>query len=284
MSPRIGTPIDLNQLARFSHWPARMLGITPWGIPVRSHEKVREEYEQGNYSRALMAFQNGERDIQRLRAAEFATDASAALISYGEDIYQTTLLEAYQTYYELLAGTILPHVEEGDTLLELGCGYGYNLWMLRDKSNLALEYRGGEYARTGVELGNKLFEGSIEVGQFDFYAPAHPVLEKIKGPIVIFTSHAIEQIPDCGSFLKSILTYKDRIKYVVHIEPGYELQKDSLLGLMRRRYLEINDYNRNLYSVLKGENSIEVIRAEPNVFGINAFNPSSIYEWKFKKQ
>jgi len=49
--------VNLNDLPRWSPWPARLLGISPWEAPDRTVEKVDAEYDKDKYAGCL-AFYN----------------------------------------------------------------------------------------------------------------------------------------------------------------------------------------------------------------------------------
>jgi hypothetical protein len=66
---------------------------------------------------------------------------------------------------------------------------------------------------------------------------------------------------------------------VFHFEPMFELHGPSLVGLMRKRYCELNDYSRDLLSNLKATPNICLDSVEGNVWGFNPFNPTSILKW-----
>jgi hypothetical protein len=67
------------------------------------------------------------------------------------------------------------------------------------------------------------------------------------------------------------------------LEPSYEFYDDSLLGLMRRRYIELNDYNRDLFSVLQGREDVRILRLEREVVGWNPFNALTLVHWTFRR-
>jgi hypothetical protein len=52
---------------------------------------------------------------------------------------------------------------------------------------------------------------------------------------------------------------------------------------MRRRYLEINDYNRNLFGELQRRPGIRVLRLEKDVIGWNPFNSLGMVHWEFAR-
>lgn len=59
-------------------------------------------------------------------------------------------------------------------------------------------------------------------------------------------------------------------------------QRTNLLGLLRNKYIEMNDYNRNLWTILESRNDIEIIEFDQDVIGINPLNSSNLIVWKFK--
>lgn len=288
MSPKKYPSVALNDLPRYSPWPGRLLGPDAWKQVTRDREKVAAEYDRDKYARCLAFFDSTHPSpsIEDVRGAEFKGDVEhPTCASMGDELFLVPFMEAYDMYYDLVAGNVLPLIEEGTTVVELGCGYGYNLAMLQKRAKVSAVFRGGEYSQNAVALASKLFAGQekeIAVERFDFYDPSYAILDSIQGPIVLFTAGAIEQIPDIANFFSVLPRYKDKIKAVIHCEPVFELQGDDLLGLLRKKYLDVNDYNRNLLSELESRaGTIEIVRQERNVFGFNALNPASVIEWRF---
>lgn len=290
MSPKKYPSVALNDLPRYSPWPERLLGPDAWKQVTRDREKVAAEYDRDKYARCLAFFDSTHPSpsIEDVRGAEFKDDKeNPTCASMGDELFLIPFMEAYDLYYALIADRVLPLVEEGTTVVELGCGYGYNLAMLQKRAKVPAVFRGGEYSHNAVALAGKLFAGrekEIGVEHFDFYDTSYPILDAAQGPIVLFTAGAIEQIPDISNFFSVLPRYKDKIRAVIHCEPAYELQGDDLLGLLRKKYLAVNDYNRNLLSQFESRaDSIEVARQERNVFGFNALNPASAIEWRFRR-
>ena len=99
---------------------------------------------------------------------------------------------------------------------------------------------------------------------------------------VIYTSYAMHYVPTLDD--KHIERLRDcKPSVVVHFEPCYEHHDPAtLIGLMRRRYIEVNDYNTNLVSILREQqkqNRIRIIAEQPSVFGSNPLLPASIVAW-----
>jgi hypothetical protein len=184
----------------------------------------------------------------------------------------------------VLTSAMAPALKTAKTIIEMGCGMGHMLWVLR-KHFPGLTYRGGDYADSAVALASRLYKTTpdISVEKFNFYAPDYDLIEKADGPVVVFTSQALEQVPISSGVVETLSKYKHKISRVFHIEPAYALYDDgSLLGQLRRRYIELNDYNRDLIPTLKSRKDVEILRLEPNIVGWNPFNSLALTEWRFR--
>ena len=120
----------------------------------------------------------------------------------------------------------------------------------------------------------------MDVCEFNYYTEND--YDFIKPDSTIFTSHSIEQIPDATVIINHLEKQKSKINYVVHFEPTIVAERTTLLGLLRNKYLELNDYNRNLITVLKGRNDIEILELKTDIFGLVPLNTTNLIVWKFK--
>lgn len=278
--------IDINDLPRWSDWPARLLGLDTFTPPVRTTAKIEAEYGQGKYAVCLKAWQDSGQtlDATQLRLHHYAQDPAALRAAvYKGQLVAAPSSQIIEWYDTLLAEWMGAAIGRAQTVVELGCGFGHILWSLRQRFP-GKQWRGGDYTATAVELATGLYarHPDISVEQFDFYADRYPMLDKAEGPVVVLTSQAQEQIPDSRSTLDTLARYRDRIVAGFHIEPAYDLQDTStLLGQMRRRYLEINDYNRNLFGELQRRPDIRILRMEKDVIGWNPFNALGMVHWEF---
>lgn len=70
----------------------------------------------------------------------------------------------------------------------------------------------------------------------------------------------------------------------MHLEPSYELYgTDDLMGQMCRRYIEVNDYNRDLVGAIsRRDKDIRIVGQTPGILGWNPFNSLALIHWKFK--
>lgn len=271
--------MNLNDLPLWSPWPARLLGLSSWEIQDRTEEKVDSEYDKDKYAKCLAYYVKATAPvtIKAIRRLEYGS-GSHRCISFKGDLLLLTADEVQSIYDRLLLyDTMRKEIEQSATIIELGCGYGYNLQMLEQPFQNK-QFLGGEFSSNAVKLAAKLF---TNVAKFNFYDSAYELIENAQPPITVFTSHAIEQLPKSAPFFQGLWPHRNKIKSVFHFEPVYELYDSTLLGLMRRRYAEVNDYNRDLLPELQQRN-IQITRLEANVFGLNPLNPTSIIQWEYK--
>lgn len=275
--------IALNEIPRWSPWPARLLGLEPWTPPHRDTAKVESEYNLDKYAKCLAFHQGGPgRGPDEVKDFEFGgTGADPLAISLGPDLVVVPRDDARRRYYDLLSNTMGPAIERAATVVELGCGYGYNLWMLRQRFGRP-RYLGGEFSANAVQLAGLLHAATPEVSvrRFNYYESDFGWVVEQPGPLVVFTSHSVEQIPSFAPVLRRLAgACRGRDVTVFHFEPVTGLHDDSLLGLLRRRYADVNDYNRDLGEAVRTTPHVRLRRSEADVFGLNPFNPTSVLEW-----
>jgi hypothetical protein len=278
--------IELNNLTQYSLWPSRLLGLESWKTPNRTIQKVESEYNLDKYNKCLNYYlSNTDLNIADVRKFQYGNDNKEVCISVENTLHQISLHEANFKYSDLLLSNMRTEIEKCQTVVELGCGYGYNLWHLANNFENKISWRGGEYSQNAINLAS-MFDlqksHDIEVKYFNFYdSKAYQFLSNCKPPIGIFTSHAIEQLPDAATVFKTLLEYRENIQAVFHFEPVYELYDQTLLGMLRRSYTEANDYNRNLLSELQKMSNIKICNIDINILGSNPLNPTSVIHWKF---
>lgn len=278
--------ISINDLPKWSQWPARLLGAEAFEPVERNLTKIHSEYSEDKWQKCLDAYTASSEtmdamDLRRLYYDLSSTNRRAA-VKDGK-LVSATNSEIMTWYDGILMSAMTSALMTAGTVVELGSSFGHIMWMLR-KAFPNLIYRGGDFADSAVALAAKLYAQTpgISVEKFDFYAPSYDLIKKAKGPVVVITSQALEQVPQSAGVVETLSKYRDKIERVFHLEPAYALYDDgSLLGLMRRRYIEINDYNRDLVSTLKHRKDIEIMRLEPNIVGWNPFNSLALVEWRF---
>ncbi len=226
---------------------------------------------------AVRAFENGTAPERPPR--QVCVSVEGELVAASEEA-------ATRTFTRLLAREVGELGPDLGTLVELGCGYGYHLWTL-SKAYPRLRYLGGDYSANAVRLAGRLYRDhpGITVRQFNFYDEAYALIGEVgPGPATVVTIHAIEQLPTARPFVDALVRTRSKIRDVLHFEPLYDSEDPtSLLGALRRRYAEVNDYNRDLLAELRRRPEIEIVEMRHDVLGLNPLNPTSVVRWRFRE-
>ncbi|MGZ4035729.1 MAG: hypothetical protein ACXVPU_10165 [Bacteroidia bacterium] len=265
-------PITINEYFDSKNpWTKRLLGLDQFQ-KKRDIQQVENEYNLDKYAK-LLEFDF--KTIEEFKAKEFEQAGlhpvnGQVIISTGDAVFKTTVAKAREQYYDLIKKTIQKY--KSKNTCELGCGYGYNL------SFLGENVYGGDYSSNAVAIGRRL---KLDVREFNYYTESD--YQFIRPDSTVFTTHSIEQIPDATVIINALEKQKDKINYVVNFEPTVVEGRTSLLGLLRNKYMEMNDYNRNLISILKNRTDIEILELEIDIFGLVPLNTANLIVWRFKK-
>jgi hypothetical protein len=281
------SPLSLADLPTWSPWPARLLGLKPFEPRVRDIEKIEAEYNQDKWLQCLRAYRDSSgtltsHDLRLFRYGVNPSGLRAAVVQGALVLVSTRrLLEEFD---RILFDAMAASIARSATVVELGSSFGPILGDLAVRFP-GPQYLGGEYSDNAVTLAGELFAGrsDIAVSRFNFHDDAYELLEGAPGPVTLFTCQAIEQVRSARHIIDVLSRYRDKIISVFHLEPSYEFYDDSLLGLMRRRYIELNDYNRDLFSVLQGREDVRILRLEREVVGWNPFNALTLVHWTFRR-
>jgi hypothetical protein len=184
----------------------------------------------------------------------------------------------------LIAST-LKKVQTGTTIIEIGAGYGQIILNLaKDPDFESVDLFAAEYTQSGVKLMDHLARSQsrmLTTARCDLRAT--PIIE-IEIPVqsIIFTSYAACYLPQESSFITNMLALRPSM--VVHFEPFFEhCNSQSMLGVIQESYIQKNDYNQNLMSLIRNENAkgkIDIVTEDKQVFGMNPLLPMSIVAWR----
>ena len=269
--------------------------------PRRTHWSFRridwEEYYAANFRLLETLLQESrpavQRTMERARAeydAKWAERRNALLdpAAFKHDLlYPSPGTEvAFSMRDELFLGDLVLRHGLKDSLINnvvartgsgpvciLGCGFGESTTRLITSR---LKY-GGELTESGVACCRDL---GLDVTRFNYYET--PDYGLIRPGSTILSVHSLEQIPDSRPFLDGMRSVRDRVEFVIHLEPTWLAERKGVVGYLRNRYIEVNDYNRNLYTVLLEAEDVEIVAFEPDVFGQAPLNSASLIVWRFK--
>ena len=279
-------PIELNDLPKYSSWPLHLLNLSDFTERRRSNEYVLREYGErwGKIHQSLKSneFADLGETFDYIMHNHYKSDM---LFHINENIYYTKNSLGFKDYVNRKTADILSmYMASDDTLVELGSGWGRNLfYFLHNK--LCSKIIGGEYSEEGLATADfisKKFGLPAEFFHFDYYNPQPQFMQKLTNNVV-FTHNSVEQI-SCISEETILALIESRPRTVIHFEPVYEYRnKNTLLHCLWRRYTQINDYNRNLLTVLRKFAScgrLRIIAEQIHSMGLNAFNPGSFIIWE----
>ncbi len=278
--------LSIQDLPNYSPWPARLLGLEPFAQQVRNNDKIAAEYDRDKFQACRDRYDasGGRLDPMTLRfSIDTRPDMRERDTVWQGELKLATAEEQVALLFRLLDEVMAEPVARAATVVEMGSAFATNLWHfarhMPDKT-----FVGGDYSDNAIALAAELYRDmpNLHVEKLDYYADSYPLLDKVEGPVVVLTSQSIEQLPHYAPFLDTIGRYRDKVAEVIHLEPVRALHDDSLLGLLRQRYNDINDYNHDLLPQLRERaEEIEIVELEKDVFGFNAFNSLSLVKWCF---
>ena len=154
-----------------------------------------------------------------------------------------------------------------DAIIELGCGYGGNLFEIfygggpRDA-----KYIGGEFTKSGVEIAQKLAKKApkmkTEFFHFNHLEPKLPFKKPFKRAFV-FTCHSIEQVMQINENWFDEVVKAGEFVRGAHLEPfGFQLKNSGPLSDMHKDFMIQNSWNINFAEVLRQAVERKIIKDE----------------------
>lgn len=176
-----------------------------------------------------------------------------------------------------------------DAVLELGCGYGRNLFSLFHAGTPGgIPYFGGELSTDAQGLGNALAalcpEARVSLHPFDHLSPDLSFLPRV-GHLFAFTVHSLEQVQDIGpAFFRTLAAAAERVT-VVHLEPfGHQAQVLGPATARQKEHFTQARWNRNLWPMLERMQQDGVLRLDFAALELflpaDAGNPTSVALWR----
>lgn len=276
---------NLDDLPKYSPWPSRLLGLEPWQTKIKTPEEIEREFGKEKWGSLLEKFKATPGatldDVDQWAAG----NTKRSLTTVADHLVLMTPEESHNAYIAYIADALEKHLP-ASALVELGCGYGSVIIALaRRKGFEEKKLQAADYTSTGPELASLIAAQEnveLETGHCDFTSLDATDLDVPPGAIV-YTAYAAQYVEELGPrFVEGIIALEPKV--VVHVEPVYEHAGEStLLGLLRRRYIEANGYNRNLSTILHDHQalgSLEIIEETAPAFGPNPLLAASVIAWK----
>jgi trans-aconitate methyltransferase len=285
---RVLKRVGVDELPKYTPWVARILGLDPFSKPVRDLAKIDTQYDKDIYAKLLVyAKKHPGANPTDIRRQEVQREPNTTVcFSKKGKLYLTSAADLQRLSDKVLVDVLAEPLSRTRVVVELGCGYGYNLSVLRNFFPNHV-WIGGEYSKNAMELASQLFAAceGISVVPFNWYDSTWVVLEGLVEKAVVFTKFSVNELPQAVSIIPIFAKYKSKISEVIHLEPVYELTDNhSTLGLMRRAYTLLNDYNTDLLTTLTGMRAVQILKTEYDLIGANPLYPTSLVWWRFTEE
>jgi SAM-dependent methyltransferase len=241
------------------------------------------EYDQGSWNRVLR-----ERTWERAQSLDdflLGDDTGMRIARVDGRSVRIRTRDYYRYRIEALAEAIRRYAEDRTELVELGCGYGYNLFSLAMRGPWRLV--GFDISENATEAGRAIaqhfaLDRRIEFGLLDMTCADAVNFQRITDKQV-FTHFSLEQLPYAvEGVVRNLLAH--RPARVIHVESAA-----ALLRLWRPRellnylYLRSMDYQTRLLMVLRRlerDGALRIVACERSPFAPTLHNDGCFIIWE----
>ena len=188
---------------------------------------------------------------------------------------------------DLLSNLFARHGQNAKHYYEIGAGSCYNLTYLAQDpvARKTTTFHALDWTATTSEIVTELNKLSlyasnpIQNGMFNLFDPfsrqlnlfphMHNIVTSFEPESIILTCGALEQIGEkWQAFLEFLFSQKEKIQYVIHIEPFFEGYQNTLFDYIAAQYHQKRNYLRGYFPKLremetKGE--IEILKFEKTI-------------------
>lgn len=249
----------------------------------RTHNVVDSEYNSGEWERIL-----SEQGWLRKGLKEFLIGDSKArrLAKVDDEIVWINTDDYYRYRIDALSRLIRRHAGDATSLLELGSGFGYNLFLLSSDPYWE-KLRGFDISPNGINAarliaGHSGLDDRVSFDRIDLTDANDLNFSEVNGATV-FTYFCIEQIPYAvEAVVENIIRSKP--KRVINIEPAIDmLNLAQPRDFASRVYIKSMDYQTRLFEVLEALNKsgrIRILARERMRFAPTLHNDGLLYAWE----
>jgi hypothetical protein len=213
-------------------------------------------------------------------------DERQLLAKVDGQIVQVSSHDYYRYRIGALSELIARHAGSAESLVEVGAGFGKNLFTLSGDQRWR-QLRGLDISSNGIEAGRLIADhfglsGRVSFGRIDLTDPDDPGFRELAGAS-IFTYFCLEQIPyKIESVIENIL--RARPARVINIEPGVEmLALAKPRDFASRVYIKSMDYQTRLFKLLdmlESQSTIRILARQRMEFAPTLHNDGLLYAWE----
>jgi hypothetical protein len=250
----------------------------------RTDDVVDSEYNSGSWDRVLN--QRAWADGRTLEEFLIGPSTEPRLAKVDNRIVRIAARDYYRYRIGALSDLIARHAGNTTSLLELGAGYGANLFSLSLDPHWS-RLRGFDIAPNGIEAGRQIashykLDDRISFDRIDLTDAGDSHFSELAGATV-FTYFCIEQIPYAvEAVIENII--RARPARVINIEPGVDMLKLSRpRDFASRVYIRSMDYQTRLFKLLDTldtQGRIRVVARERMTFAPTLHNDGLLYAWE----
>lgn len=292
MNMPAGAPVRVQRLSTLRLIPHFLHDFVYTGLRLmlrrtpRLRPRVTEEYDAGTWKRV----RDARRWEQEPSLERFLIGSDGRMrIARVDGSYVRIRTSDYHGYrIGALAQAMRTYADQDEELIELGCGYGYNLFSLA-LSGTWPRLAGFDISENGVAAGREIarhfgLEQRLRFGQLDLTDSGDANFQQIKGKTV-FSYFCIEQLTYAiESTIKNILAQRPR--RVVHFESASEMLRPwHPRDLLNKLYVHSMDYQAELISALQKlerERLITIVAQKRMAFAPTIHNDGFIIVWEPK--
>jgi hypothetical protein len=250
----------------------------------RTTDVVNSEYNVGQWGRILSERTwLGARDLEEFLVGH---DSTLRLAKVDDQIVRIATDDYYRYRIDALSRLVTRHAGAATSLLELGAGFGYNLFSLSCDPRWT-KLRGLDIAPNGIEAARQIAShfrqaDRVSFDRIDLTDAEDPNFKELAGGTVL-TYFCIEQIPYAvEAVVENII--RAAPARVVNIEPGVDMLKLSRpRDFASRVYIQSVDYQTRLFRLLNQldkQGRIRVLARERMGFAPTLHNDGLLYAWE----
>jgi hypothetical protein len=280
-------PLSLDDLPTYTQWVERLLNSPPGIMFEKTKSSIYREYETDKWATLWAYIQSRRPSLDEIETSQFDGRKEIA-ISMRSELYAAAPVEARKALARLVADKVFAFHKPGSTVAELGAGSGAIIARISKDSRFAgSAFAAADFSPSSIKVIDYVAqtEGvSIRTGLFDFHSEMNEF--KLEAGCTLVFSFTLAYFQGLDEIFWNRLAALHPGAMVL-AEPIYQFYGgNSLLGLLRRRYYEANDYNREILPSIEAaerRGHVAVTSVEESVFGINPLCPVSLISLRLKK-
>lgn len=249
----------------------------------RDSTRVAQEYDQGQWKRVLE--QKPWKTCSSIEEFLNPESADERIAKINNSYVRIRTTDYYKHRFAMLENILRSCAETGSEVVELGCGYGMNLFSLSTKkwnklTGLDISAMAIEAAREISRyfgLGDKMHFDRLDLTDRDDRGFGL-IQEK-----TVFTYYCLEQLKHRTALVIANMI-RARPKKVIHIEPTPELLRLWLpKDLINYLYILRQDYQDNLIRTLRGfekRGELKIVELRPLYFAPSVKHDPTLICWE----